>query len=73
VVMAQRTAQFPGAVVTTRRCGPGDGDGRADDAVPGCGGDGGGGGRGGSGVVLGAAVKAEEWDGNGGEGRAGRR
>jgi hypothetical protein len=73
VVTARRTARFLGAAVTTRRRGPGDGDGRADDAVPGCGGDGGGDGRGGNGVVPGIAVKAEEWDGNGGEGRAGRR
>jgi hypothetical protein len=39
-VTAGQTSRFPGAVGTTGWRGPDDGDGRADDTVPGCGGDG---------------------------------
>jgi hypothetical protein len=74
-VTARRTAWFPSMAMMVRWRGPGGGDGRADDVVPGRSGDGGGGGRRGGGVVLGAAVKVEEERdglvlGCGGEGRA---
>jgi hypothetical protein len=39
VVMAGRTAQFLGVVVNAGRCGPSDGDGWEDGAVPKHGGD----------------------------------
>jgi hypothetical protein len=39
-VTAGKTTQFPGAVVTVGRRGPGGGDGREDDAFPKHGGDG---------------------------------
>jgi hypothetical protein len=45
-VTAGRTARFPGTVMIVDWCGHGGGDGRMDDAVPGCGGDGDGGGGG---------------------------
>jgi hypothetical protein len=70
--MAKRVAQFPGVAATVRWRGPGGGDGRADGAVPGRGGDGdeGGGSRGGGSMILGTEMKAEEEerDGDGGEG-----
>jgi hypothetical protein len=76
-VTTGRMARFPGATVTTERRGPNGGDGRADGAVPGCGGDdyGDGGGRGG-GMVRGTTVKAKEErddDGGGGAGWLGSR
>jgi hypothetical protein len=45
VVTVGRKALFPMTTVTVGRCGPGGGDGRADDAVPRRGVDGDGGGR----------------------------
>jgi hypothetical protein len=73
-VTAERIARFPGAVVMTEWRGPDDGDDRAYDAVPGCGGDGDGSGadQGGGDIVSGAVVKLEEErDGDGGEGGEG--
>jgi hypothetical protein len=40
-VTAGKTSQLLGAAVTVRRRGPEGDDDRADDTVPGCGGDGG--------------------------------
>jgi hypothetical protein len=71
VVTIGRTTWFPGVIMTTGWRGPANSDGRADDAVPGRGGDsnGGGGGQGGGCV----APMVEEQDGvilrHGGEGR----
>jgi hypothetical protein len=73
-VTAGRTARSPGMAVMTGRCGPSGGDGRADDTVPGHGGDsnGAGGSQGGDSVVPGVVVKVEEErDGDGGEGGGG--
>jgi hypothetical protein len=55
-VAAERTARFPGTVVTVGRHGPDGSDGRADSTVPKHGDDGGGG----SGMVT---TVEEEWDG----------
>jgi hypothetical protein len=58
-VTVGRTTRFPSTVVTTGWCGPGIGDGQADDVVAGHGGDGVGSGRGGGGVAL---IVEEEQD-----------
>jgi hypothetical protein len=38
-VTVRQMSRFPGMPMMARRCGPDDGEGRANGSVPGCGGD----------------------------------